>query len=132
MRITRTKERMAAMGVDILLVTDPANMNYLTGYDAWSFYVHQLVVVMLDEDQPYWIGRYMDGSAARQTTWLDENHIYPYPDNYVQSDLRHPMDFVCDFLKAKKRYKQTIAVELDAYYFTAQRSDGHTSELQSR
>jgi len=120
MRITRTKERMAAMGVDILLVTDPANMNYLTGYDAWSFYVHQLVVVMLDEDQPYWIGRYMDGSAARQTTWLDENHIYPYPDNYVQSDLRHPMDFVCDFLKAKKRDKQTIAVELDAYYFTAQ------------
>src|SRR5699024_7962129 len=40
--------------------------------------------------------------------------------NYVQSDLRHPMDFVCDFLKAKKRDKQTIAVELDAYYFTAQ------------
>src|SRR5699024_5356252 len=93
---------------------------YLTGYDAWSFYVHQLVVVMLDEDQPYWIGRYIDGSAARQTTWLDENHIYPYPDNYVQSDLRHAMDFVCDFLKARKRDKQTIHVELDAYYFTAQ------------
>lgn len=119
-RITRTKEKMAAMGVNVLLVTDPANMNYLTGYDAWSFYVHQAVIVMLDEDQPYWIGRYMDASAARQTTRLDENHIHPYPDRYVQSATQHPMDFVCDFLKEKKRDKQTIAVELDAYYFTAQ------------
>lgn len=120
MRIARTKERMAAMGVDILLVTDPANMNYLTGYDAWSFYVHQLVVVMIDEDQPYWIGRAMDASAARHTSWLDEDHIYPYADHYVQSAVRHPMDFVSDLLKAKKRDKQVIAVELDAYYFTAQ------------
>jgi ectoine hydrolase len=36
-RLKRTRVRMAEAGVDVLLVTDPANMNYLTGYDAWSF-----------------------------------------------------------------------------------------------
>lgn len=118
-RLTKTKERMAEAGVEILLVTDPANMNYLTGYDAWSFYVHQLLIVMIDEEQPIWVGRGQDASAALHTTWLDIEHIIPYADYYVQSTIMHPMDFVCDLLKEKKRDKQTIAVELDAYYFTA-------------
>lgn len=118
-RLVKTKQRMAASGIDILLVTDPANMNYLTGYDAWSFYVHQLLVVMMDEEQPIWVGREEDGSAAKHTTWLDADHIIPYADDYVQSTVKHPMDFVCDLLKERKRDNQTIAVELDAYYFTA-------------
>ncbi|MFD0953589.1 M24 family metallopeptidase [Virgibacillus natechei] len=115
----KTKQRMAADGIDVLLVTDPANMNYLSGYDAWSFYVHQLLIVMIDEEQPYWIGRGLDANAARHTSWLDEDHILPYADHYVQSTIRHPMDFVSDFLKERKRDKQVIAMELDAYYFTA-------------
>lgn len=118
-RLNKTKKMMADAGIDVLLITDPANMNYLTGYDAWSFYVNQLLVVMIDEEHPYWIGRGQDASAARHTTWLDEEHIFPYADDYVQSIIKHPMDFVCDFLKMKKRDKQTVAVELDAYYFTA-------------
>ena len=44
-RLTRTRERMAAAGVELLVITDPANMNYLSGYDAWSFYVPQALLV---------------------------------------------------------------------------------------
>ena len=119
-RLKTTRQRMVDAGIEILLVTDPANMNYLTGYDAWSFYVHQLVVIMLDEDQPYWIGRGQDASAARHTTWLDSSHIISYSDDYVQSKIKHPMEFIADFLTQKKRGDQIIAVEMDAYYFTAQ------------
>lgn len=118
-RVIRTKERMEALGVDVLLVTDPANMNYLSGYDAWSFYVHQMLVVLLDEEQPFWIGRGQDASAASFTSILDEEHIFPYPDDYVQSTVKHPMEFVCDFLREKGCGSKSIAVELDAYYFTA-------------
>jgi Xaa-Pro aminopeptidase len=32
---------MEAKGVDLLIVSDPSNMAWLTGYDGWSFYVHQ-------------------------------------------------------------------------------------------
>ncbi len=28
---------MERRGVEVLVVADPANMNYLTGYDGWSF-----------------------------------------------------------------------------------------------
>jgi len=38
-RIAKTKSAMAKKGIELLVVCDPANMNYLTGYDGWSFYV---------------------------------------------------------------------------------------------
>ena len=64
-RIRRVKERMDHAGMELLLVTDPANMNYLTGYDGWSFYVHQGVVVDLAADTPFWFGREQDANGAR-------------------------------------------------------------------
>ncbi len=47
-RLTKTKAKMADAGLDALVVSDPANMNYLSGYDGWSFYVHQCVIVGQD------------------------------------------------------------------------------------
>ena len=44
-RLRRVRERMAGQGLDVLIVSDPANMAYLTGYDGWSFYTPQGVAV---------------------------------------------------------------------------------------
>ncbi|ALC84044.1 MULTISPECIES: M24 family metallopeptidase [Bacillus] len=118
-RIKKTKQRMEEKGIDVLLLTDPANINYLSGYDGWSFYVHQMLVVLLDEEQPFWIGRGQDANAAKVTTWLDENHIIPYTDDFVQSTVKHPMDFVSSILKEIGQHNRAIGIEMDAYYFTA-------------
>ena len=118
-RLAKTKARMEANGVEVLLATDPANMCYLTGYDGWSFYVHQLLVVAVDADEPVWIGRGMDANAARVTTYLGDGNILGYPDDYVQSTEKHPMDFVAGLLAEKGWDKRAIGVEMDAYYFTA-------------
>ncbi|WP_227764787.1 M24 family metallopeptidase [Zhaonella formicivorans] len=118
-RINKVKERMNAQGIEVLLVTDPANMNYLTGYDGWSFYVHQLVILMIDEEQPIWVGRGQDANGAKRTTWLHSGNIRAYTDDYVQSLIKHPMDFVADILKEKGKANKTVGVEMDAYYFTA-------------
>ncbi len=118
-RIRKTKKSMADQGVDVLLATNPANMNYLTGYDGWSFYVHQLVVLALDSDEPVWIGRGMDANAAKVTTFLNHDNILGYPDDYVQTPIKHPMDYVADFLKEQGWDKKGIGIEMDSYYFTA-------------
>src|SRR5690625_6929717 len=93
-RLLKTKRSMADKGIDVLLVSDPANMNYLSGYDAWAFYVHQLLIVTLDEDEPIWIGRIIDETAAQFTTYLEHKNIIPYPDDHVHSTTKHPMDVV--------------------------------------
>ena len=100
-RLRTTKERMAGRGIELLLISDPANINYLSGYDGWSFYVHQALLVAADEEQPVWIGRGQDANAARVTTFLEPARIVPYPDDFVQSEIKHPMDFVADHLKAR-------------------------------
>ncbi|RWZ58764.1 M24 family metallopeptidase [Halobacillus fulvus] len=117
-RLTNTKKRMAAQGIDVLLITDPANMNYLSGYDAWSFYVHQMLVVIIDEPQPLWIGRYQDANGARVTTWIYDENVIAYPDYYVQSEQHHPMDFISDILRQIGHGNRTVGVEMDHYYFT--------------
>ncbi|WHY73681.1 M24 family metallopeptidase [Fictibacillus enclensis] len=118
-RIVKTKQRMVEKGIEVLLITDPANMNYLSGYDGWSFYVHQMLIVIDDEDQPIWIGRNQDTNGAKATSWLYHENLIPYPDDYVQSDTKHPMDFVADILKQIGQDKRAVGVEMDNYYFTA-------------
>lgn len=119
-RLKKVKEKMEEEGIEVLLITDPANMNYLTGYNAWSFYVHQMVAVLLDHEEPVWIGRFMDAIAARKTAYLDHDNILAYDDKYVQSYVRHPMDYVSQVLEEKGQGSKNIAVEMDNYYFTAQ------------
>jgi len=118
-RIRNTKKRMAHAGIDVLIVSDPANMNYLTGYDGWSFYVPQAVVVSIDAEQPVWIGRGMDAAGAKHTTFLKQDHIIGYPDDYVQSTVKHPMNFVAQQIKDRGWHNRSIGVEMDAYYFSA-------------
>jgi len=118
-RLRKTKIRMADAGIDVLVVSDPANMNYLTGYDGWSFYVPQCVVVAIDEEQPLWIGRGMDAAGAKHTTFLHAENIIGYPDDYVQNPIKHPMNFVADEIKRRNWEKRAIGVEMDAYYFSA-------------
>jgi Xaa-Pro dipeptidase len=118
-RLRRTKTRMGEAGIDVLVSSDPANMNYLTGYDGWSFYVPQCVVVSLDTDTPLWIGRKMDVAGARHTTFLPDAHIIGYPENYVQTLERHPMNYVGDRIADRGWGQKTVGVEMDAYYFSA-------------
>jgi ectoine hydrolase len=118
-RIEKTKKRMNSAGIEVLIVADPANMNYLTGYDGWSFYVPQVVTVAVDADEPIWIGRGMDANGAKHTTFLRAEDIIGYPDHYVQNPNRHPMNFVADQMKLRGWEKRSIGVEMDAYYFSA-------------
>jgi len=118
-RVRRTQEMMDKGGMEMLLVMDPANMNYLTGYDGWSFYVHQGVIVSLDAPYPLWFGRQQDSNGARLTSWLPEECIHGYPDEYVQSRYTHTMRWVADLLREKRQEKKRIGLEMDGYWFNA-------------
>lgn len=121
-RIADTKTAMDKKGIQILVICDPANMNYLTGYDGWSFYVPQAVLIIDDQEEPLWIGRNMDVNGAKHTAFIKEENMIGYSDDYVQSEIKHPMNFVADTIKEKGWADKSVGVETDAYYYTA-RSD---------
>ncbi|HDR8997201.1 TPA: ectoine hydrolase DoeA [Burkholderia vietnamiensis] len=118
-RIAKTRTAMQRAGIDLLIVTDPTNMAWLTGYDGWSFYVHQCVLLPM-EGEPVWYGRAQDANGAKHTAFMTHENIVGYPDHYVQSQDRHPMDYLASVVIAARGWSTLrIGVELDNYYFSA-------------
>jgi len=117
-RLQLTRSAMAHAGLDALFVTDPSNQAWLTGYDGWSFYVHQGVLVRL-EGEPIWWGRHMDMLGGRRTCWMSHDNILGYGDHYVQSTERHPMQDLAEHLRAFGLSTGRIGVEMENYYYSA-------------
>ncbi len=117
-RVDKARQAMERLGIDALIVSDPSNMAWLTGYDGWSFYVHQTVVLPIDED-PVWFGRSQDANGAKRTVWMDWDRIEGYADHYVQSPERHPMQVLAEIFDRRGWSKRRIGVEMDNYYFSA-------------
>lgn len=117
-RLARTRAAMAARGIEVLVVSDPSNMAWLTGYDGWSFYVHQ-AVVLGRTGKPIWWGRAMDAAGARRTIPEGSAEIVGYDDIYVQNPARHPMGHLAQILQDRGLAGGNIGVELDNYYFSA-------------
>jgi len=117
-RLAKTRAAMEKAGIDILFVEDPSNMAWLTGYDGWSFYVHQGVLVFHDAD-PLWWGRRQDANGALRTVWMVDSQVHGYADHYVQSTERHPMQDLAEIIQARGYGDRRVGVELENYYFSA-------------
>ncbi|WP_209425692.1 M24 family metallopeptidase [Pararhodobacter sp. SW119] len=118
-RLARIRHGMEAAGVDTMIITDPSNMAWATGYDGWSFYVHQAVVVG-SEGAPIWWGRGIDAAGARRTIiGAPDDAIRSYDDSYVQNDDKHPMETLANLLAEKEWDSGVIGVELENYYYSA-------------
>ena len=75
-RVNKVKMKMRDKNIELLLISSPANQFYTTGYDGWSFYTPQMVLIELDEEQPYWIGRQMDSVGAKFTAFIDKLFLH--------------------------------------------------------
>lgn len=117
-RITKTRKKMISTGLNTLIISDPSNMNWLTGYDGWSFYVHQAVILSLDGD-PVWWGRGMDANGAKRTVFMESKNIHGYEDTYVQNPEKHPMLDLAKLIKDLQLNEGNIGVEMDNYWFSA-------------
>jgi ectoine hydrolase len=117
-RLAKTRAAMAAAGVEVLFTCDPSNMAWLTGYDGWSFYVHQGVIVGPAGDPLFW-GRRMDAMGALRTCYMASNDITGYPDHFVMSTERHPMDHLAGLIRERGWGGLSLGVEMENYYYSA-------------
>ncbi|MDR1546469.1 MAG: M24 family metallopeptidase [Deltaproteobacteria bacterium] len=130
-RLAKVKRSMAQKGLDVLVASDPSNMKWLTGYDGWSFYVHQGLIVALDRPEPIWWGRGMDANGAKLTTWLSPDSLRPYADDYVQNPAKHPMSHVASILREFGWLNKRVGAEHDNYWFTGRCLQVLEAELQA-
>jgi Xaa-Pro aminopeptidase len=128
-RLAKVRARMAQHGIDLLVEADPANMHYLTGYDGWSFYVPQIVLVPIENTAPLWIGRGIDRGGAKLTCWMDEDSLLAYPEDMVQHPTLHPMQYVAEEIKRRGWGRARIGIANDCFYYTPRADDALKAAL---
>ena len=84
-RLNKVKDSMQKLGIELLVSHDPANMNYLTGYDAWSFYYAQCVLVHINEEEPICFLRAQDAGGGYIKTYVQHKNIIPYEEKYIHT-----------------------------------------------
>ena len=119
LRLKKVQASMQKKGIELLISQDPSNMNYLTGYDAWSFYYAQCVIVHVNADEPICFVRDQDAGGAFIKTYVKKENIIVYDEHYIHTWPKHPYDYLVKIIKDKKWDKLSIGLEMDAHYFTA-------------
>lgn len=118
-RLGNIRKEMERRGLELLIVNDIANQHYITGYDGWSFYTPQTVLVPIeDTEEPVWLGRAMDAAGGLLTAWMQPQNVVGFPESYVQQADRHPMDWIAQWIVARGWGSRRTGIELEAYYFS--------------
>src|SRR5947209_5167081 len=100
-RLAKVRGELKKRGISLLVVVDPAHLVYLSGFDAWSYQNTQALLVTAADNEPVWIGRGIDGSSARETTWLRPDNVVTYPDHYSDSHTLHAMEAVAEEIRKR-------------------------------
>ncbi len=120
-RLVNVQAAMQHREMEALIVADPANLYYLSGYNAWSFYMPQCLVVPVS-GVPHLFARAMDAQGAHHTAYLPADQIHGYPETLVQRRDAHPYDWIAERARdlglLHDSATATVGLELDAHYFS--------------
>lgn len=118
-RVETVQEHMRRRDLDVIVCQDPANLFWLTGFDSWSFYTPQAVILGVDDVLPTWFGRPQDAPAAQLTTVLPDKNIRTFSELSIHRPDIHPFDELAELLRDRGYEKARIGVEMDSAYYTA-------------
>lgn len=121
-RLAAVRKVMDRQGLSAIIVTDPANIFYLIGYNAWSFYTPQMLFVPMDGDMVFF-ARDMDARGAHRTTWLPDEQIVGYPESYIHRPHVHPFDWVAFALRQRHLIAPasrggSVGLEMDSHFLS--------------
>ncbi len=119
LRLKKVQTSMQKKGIELLISQDTNNINYLTGYDAWSFYYSQCAIVHVNAEEPLCFVRAQDAGGAYIKTYLKRENIIVYNEKYIHTWPTHPYDALIELIKKNKWDNLNIGVEMDSHYFTA-------------
>ena len=118
-RLTKVQKMMQEKGIELLISHDTNNINYLTGYDAWSFYYAQCAIVHVNAEEPICFIRAQDAGGAYIKSYVKKENIIVYDEHYIHTWPKHPYDYLVKIVKDRGWDKLSIGLEMDAHYFTA-------------
>jgi len=106
-RLDALRRRMEGAGVDVLLVTSPENLYYLSGYQTPGYYWYQTLIVPLTRE-PVFVVRVNEASNVEPLSWVED--CRPYED--FEDWIDHTRDVLADLGLAEAR----IGLDYDSFF----------------
>ncbi len=106
-RLVSVREQMKTRELDVLLVTTPENIYYLSGYQTPGYYCAQCLIVPLD-GEPIHLTRGTEETNARMLSWLERT------DSYM--DHESPVDLFAQTLKDDGFERARIGLEKVSWF----------------
>ena len=111
-RVERVREEMERRGLDLLLVSVPDNIYYLTGFQTGWLMQTFLVLVLPLKGEAVWVLRNTELSNARylaKVSWVKES--------YGVDDSDDPIELLASVLRQLGYQESHIGIEQNGHYF---------------
>jgi Xaa-Pro dipeptidase len=118
-RFRKIKKKIMNKGLDLVIITSPENIFYLSGFHTTGYYYFQAVVIPVDEE-PFILTREMENIGALCHTWL--NNCYYF------SDVQNPIDELINNISKLKKYN-FIGYEKGSYFFNSKEQDDFKKKI---
>lgn len=113
-RLAAVKSEMAQLEVDVLVVTEPAHVTYLSGYTAKSGNDPRGMVIPNHQEEPTIILRKMDVPAGLHQTFMERDKVIGFPEALIGNPDKDGYDALIDFLFDAGLFNRGIGLELSA------------------
>jgi Xaa-Pro dipeptidase len=122
-RVAAVRQGMEGRGIDLLLLSSPENVTYLTGYETIGYSSYLCLLLPLAAE-PVMVVREMELDIARGTTWLQEFRTV--------SDSEDSVALTKDAILSIASAAATIGIEETAPFLTVRRWRELTRALEGR
>lgn len=102
---------MRQRSIELLLISEPENMYYLTGYFSTAYWGVQALALPL-EGEPFYMVRHLERTAVLGTSIVEDVQVY--------QELEKPTGLIGRVLEERGYGKARIGVEKHSWYLTVQ------------
>ena len=108
-RLAACRRHMAKKNLDVLVVTTPENIFYLSGYQTPGYYTSQCLIVPMT-GEPVHISRGIEETNVWMLSWIERSESY--------MDHTDPMELFAEILKKDGFAKGRIGIEKIGWFFS--------------
>ena len=106
-RVARARKLLAAAGIDVMVVTGPENIFYLTGQQTPGYYTFQALVLPV-EGEPAFVVRQLEYFNFIANTFIANAEIY--------QDGDQPVNFLVNVIKARGWASKRIGIDKRGWF----------------
>lgn len=121
-RLARVRAQMQALEIDVLLVSAPENIYYLTGYQTSGYFAYQALIIP-EAAAPLLLIRHLERGNVAEYSWLSDVVTWKEGDDVVAMTL--------DLLRAAGAANKCVALEKGSWFLTVAVAEGLIAGLSS-